>query len=99
MIMIDTLKQIPPVKRVSDLLTYVGSGYIDLGSSFEAGPWPLFYAKNNIEGNRFRMGGRTTMDLSNRWILKGYLAYGTKDEQFKYGAGVDYILSRKPWTE
>ena len=99
MIMIDTLKQIPPVKRVSDLLTYFGSGYIDLGNSFEVGPWPLFYAHNNIEGNRFRMGGRTTMDFSNKWVLNGYLAYGTKDEQFKYGAGVDYILSRKPWTE
>jgi hypothetical protein len=99
MVMIDTLKQIPPVKRVSDLLTYIGSGYIDVGNSFEAGPWPLFYAHNNVEGNRFRMGGRTTIDLSNKWVLKGYLAYGTKDEQFKYGVGADYIISRKPWTE
>jgi hypothetical protein len=99
MIMIDTMKQIAPVKRASDLITYLGSGYIDLGKKIEAGPWPLFYANNNIEGNRLRFGGRTSIDFSNKWILNGYLAYGTRDETFKYGAGIDYIVSRKPWTE
>ncbi|GJM29826.1 MAG: membrane protein [Cyclobacteriaceae bacterium] len=98
MIMIDTMKQIPPVKRATDLVTYLGSGYIDLGRKFEAGPYPLFYANNNIEGSRIRFGGRTTIDFSNKWILNGYLAYGTRDETLKYGAGIDYILSRKPWT-
>jgi hypothetical protein len=99
MIMIDTMKQIPPVKRATDLITYIGSGYIDLGKKFEAGPYPLFYAHNNLEGHRIRFGGRTSIGFSNKWILRGYLAYGTRDEDFKYGAGVDYIISRKPWTE
>ena len=99
MIMIDTMKQIPPVKRATDLITYLGSGYIDLGKKFEAGPYLLFYANNNIEGHRIRFGGRTTIDFSNKWILHGYLAYGTRDQEFKYGAGLDYIISRKPWTE
>ena len=97
--MIDTMKQIPPVKRATDLITYIGSGYIDLGKKFEAGPYPLFYAHNNVEGHRIRFGGRTSIGFSNKWILRGYLAYGTRDEDFKYGAGVDYIISRKPWTE
>lgn len=99
MIMIDTMKQIPPVKRVTNLLTYIASGYIDLGQKFEAGPYSLFYANNNIEGSRFRFGGRTSIGFSDKWVLKGYLAYGTRDENFKYGAGLDYIISRKPWTE
>jgi hypothetical protein len=99
MIMIDTLKQIPPVKRVTDLATYLGSGYIDAGKNLELGPYPLFYAHNNVEGHRLRLGGRTTIDLSNKWVLKGYLGYGSRDKEFKYGAGVDYIVSRKPWTE
>ena len=99
MIMIDTMKQIPPVKRISDLITYIGSGYFDLGRKFEAGPYPLFYANNNIEGHRFRLGGRTSKDFSDKWVVKGYLAYGTRDEKFKYGAGIDYIIARKPWTE
>ncbi len=99
MIMIDTMKQIPPVKRATDLITYLGSGYFDLGKKFEAGPYPLFYANNDLEGNRFRFGGRTTIDFSNKWILSGYLAYGTRDKDLKYGAGIDYIISRKPWTE
>jgi len=99
MVMIDTMKQIPPVKRATDLLTYIGSGYIDLGRHFEAGPYPLFYANNNIEGSRIRFGGRTTIDFSDKWIINGYLAYGTRDEELKYGVGIDYIMSRKPWTE
>ena len=99
MVMIDTMKQIPPVKRATDLITYIGSGYVELGLKFDAGPYPLFYAHNNIEGNRFRFGGRTSIEFSDKWVLNGYLAYGTTDENFKYGAGVDYILSRSPWTE
>ena len=99
MLMIDTMKQIPPVKRLSDLVTYLGSGYIDIGNKFELGPYPLFYAYNDLEGSRIRLGGRTKIEFSNKWTLKGYLAYGTRDERFKYGAGIDYIISRKPWTE
>jgi hypothetical protein len=31
-------------------------------------------------------------------VFSGYLAYGTRDNRWKYGAGVERILSRKPWT-
>ncbi len=96
--MIDTLKQIKPVKRLSDIMTFLGTGYVDVGK-FEIGPYPLLYARNNIEGNRFRIGGRTTMDLIRNFEVHGFLAYGQKDEKFKYGVGLNYILARKPWTE
>ena len=32
-------------------------------------------------------------------MLKGYTGYGFRDERWKYSAGVDYIISRKPWTK
>ena len=96
--MIDTLKQIPPVKRLTDFITFLGTGYVDVGK-FELGPYPLVYANNNIEGNRFRLGARTTIDLIKNWELNGYLAYGDKDKDWKYQAGVKHILSRKPWSE
>ncbi|MDH3708754.1 MAG: DUF5686 family protein, partial [Cyclobacteriaceae bacterium] len=96
--MIDTLKQIPPVKRLTDFITFLGTGFVDVGK-FELGPYPLVYANNNIEGNRFRLGGRTTIDLIRNWELSGYLAYGDKDKAWKYRAGVKHIMSRKPWSE
>jgi len=96
--MIDTLKSIRPVKRMTDLITYAATGYITIGK-LDLGPYPLFYAVNNIEENRFRLGGRTNIHFSNKWVFKGYGAYGTLDKKWKYGVGVDRIISRKPWTE
>ena len=96
--MIDTLREIPSVRRLTDVITYLASGFIEIGK-LDVGPYPLIYANNNIEGHRFRLGGRTNIYFSKKWVLKGYLAYGTQDEEFKYGAGVDYIVSRKPWTK
>jgi len=96
--MIDTLKQIKPVKRISDLITYLASGYITVGK-FDYGPYLLTYAFNNIEGHRVRVGGRTNWRFSDKMEFKGYLAYGSRDNEFKYGAGIDYIFSKKPWTE
>jgi len=96
--MIDTLRTIRPVKRMTDLITYAATGYITVGK-IDLGPYPLFYAVNNIEENRFRLGGKTNIHFSNKWVFKGYGAYGTLDKKWKYGVEVDRIISRKPWTE
>ncbi len=96
--MIDTLRTIRPVKRMTDLITYAASGYITVGK-IDLGPYPLFFAINNIEENRLRLGGRTNIHFSNKWVFKGYGAYGTLDKNWKYGVEVDRIISRKPWTE
>lgn len=96
--MIDTLRNIPSVKTITTLSKVLAFGYIDVGA-VDIGPWPLFYANNNIEGSRFRMGGQTDIELSDKFILKGYLAYGTLDKRYKYAAGFDWIMNRKPWTQ
>ncbi|MEO1051830.1 MAG: DUF5686 family protein [Bacteroidota bacterium] len=96
--MIDTLRNITPVRRLTDIVTYLGTGYISLGK-IDFGPYPLTYATNNIEQNRFRLGFRTNVKFSRKWIFSGYAAYGTLDERWKYSAGVEYIASRKPWTK
>ncbi len=95
--MIDTLRKIRPVKRLSDLATYVGTGYIPI-KQIDLGPYPLFYAFNNVEDHRLKLGARTNIDFSKKWVLSGYLAYGTKDEKYKYSGRIDYIPSKKPWT-
>ena len=74
-------------------------GYVPLGKwNIDLGPLLYSYANNTIEGNRFRLGMRTNAGFSKKWLLSGYLAYGTKDKELKYSVGIDYILSRKPWT-
>ncbi|CAN5451952.1 DUF5686 family protein [soil metagenome] len=95
--MIDTLKNIPVVKSYVEIFNILTYGYKDLGK-VDFGPYMYTYAFNSVEGHRFRAGLKTNTDFSRKWIFKGYLAYGTLDKEFKYGASVRYIFSRKPWT-
>ncbi|WP_332369213.1 hypothetical protein [Spirosoma telluris] len=47
---------------------------------------------------RTRIGFRTNEQFSRNWILRGYVAYGTLDKEFKYGGEIDYLFSRQHWT-
>lgn len=67
-------------------------GYYNLGG-FELGPLEYAYSRNNVEGNRFRIGGRSTPLLSEKVFLEGYLAYGDRDEQFKFYASSAFSLN------
>ena len=80
---------------IADILIngYLREGKIGLGPILDT------YSLNNIEGNRIRLGFSTNSFFSNKLILGGYAAFGTKDLALKYGANADYILSRKHWTE
>lgn len=50
----------------------------------EFGPLEYLYSRNNIEGNRIRLSGRTTLGFSEKLFIEGYLAYGTQDGEMKY---------------
>jgi hypothetical protein len=45
-----------------------------------------------MEGLRLKLGGNTTLRLTNRVLLGGYLAYGIKDKEFKYRGDIIYSL-------
>ncbi len=93
--MADTLKTLPQFKTVVDIINLFVNGYKVVGN-FEFGPYYTFYSFNPIEGNRLRLGGRTSNAFSTRLMLEGYLAYGFRDERFKYGAGALYIFNKSP---
>ncbi len=93
--MVDTIKTLPAFKTYVDIITLFFTGYKDIGK-IELGPYYTVYSFNSIEGNRFRIGGRTSDDLSTKILLEGYLAYGTKDQKFKYSGTVRYFVSQKP---
>ena len=90
--MVDSINRIPAFKRQMGFLMLLTTEFYDLGK-FEIGPVGNFYSFNTIEGSRFRFGGRTTPDFSRKINFDGYLAYGTKDKDFKYNAGITYSLT------
>ncbi|MDB4285724.1 DUF5686 and carboxypeptidase regulatory-like domain-containing protein [bacterium] len=89
--MVDSIKRAPLYKLVRTL----ARGYVDFGK-FEIGPLFTIYSFNPIEGSRFKLGGRTTKSFSEQTLLSGYLAYGQKDERFKFGAKFKHRLSGNP---
>ncbi|MBK8845944.1 MAG: carboxypeptidase-like regulatory domain-containing protein [Bacteroidetes bacterium] len=95
--MVDTIKSLPAFKTYVDLITLFVTGYKDFGA-LEFGPYFTFASFNTYEGFRLRLGGRTSNEISERLQLEGYVAYGFKDEDFKFGGGLRYIIDRKPRT-
>jgi hypothetical protein len=93
--MIDSVKNVPRFKSYVEILQMILTGY-KIWGKVELGPYFTTYSFNKVEGSRFRIGGRTSNNFSTRLMLESYLAYGLKDEQFKYGASFIYFLSKKP---
>ncbi len=89
---LDTLKNRPSFKRGLNIFTLLLSGYEVLGP-VELGPVNSFYSFNPVEGFRLKLGGRTTDQFSTRFVLEGHLAYGFRDKQWKYNAGITYSLT------
>jgi len=93
--MVDSVKNVPLFRTVTDLIYMLAYGYY-LYKDFEFGPYFKTYSFNPIEGSRFRIGGRTSNEFSKRIMLYGHIAYGTKDEEFKYGLGALYMFKKNP---
>ncbi|WP_293785404.1 DUF5686 and carboxypeptidase-like regulatory domain-containing protein [uncultured Pedobacter sp.] len=91
---IDTLQNLPSFKRTMKIVTLLFAGYQNLGP-YEIGPVNTFYSFNNVEGLRLRFGGRTTPELSKRYYFENYLAYGIKDEKWKFFLSGTYSLNNK----
>lgn len=96
-VMVDSIKNLPAIQTYIDVIRLVVEGYKRIGG-VDWGPYVFLYGYNNVEGSRLRLGFKTNHLFSKRWVLKSHLAYGFKDEKWKYGLGVDYISNRKDWT-
>ena len=91
---IDSLRNLKSFKTFAAVFTALFTGYIVL-NTYEIGNTNTFYSFNPVEGFRLRVGGRTTPKFSNRIFLENYVAYGFKDERFKYLSGVTYSFNGK----
>lgn len=88
----DSLQRTPLFRNVGTAALIASVGYVKTVPEFEIGPINTFYAFNAVEGNRVRFGGRTTSEMSKKFRVEGYGAYGFKDANWKYGGNLYYAL-------
>jgi len=91
---IDSLQNMRSYRRFMDLATLVLAGYKSAGP-YEVGPVSTFYSFNPVEGFRLRAGGRTTPKFNNSLFFENYVAYGFKDEKWKYFVSGAYSFNHK----
>ncbi|MHC8948800.1 DUF5686 and carboxypeptidase-like regulatory domain-containing protein [Sphingobacterium hungaricum] len=91
---IEDLQLMPGFKRVMDIASLVFTGYKQAGP-VEIGPVNTFYSFNPVEGFRLRVGGRTTEQFSKKFYAETYVAYGFRDEKWKYFLSGTYSLNNK----
>lgn len=94
--MLDTLKVVPRFKRIYNLASILGSGYIEIPKwHMDFGPIFSTFGYNDVEGQRLRVGGRTYFGPNDLWRIQGYTAYGFKDNKFKYGLSGKWMVEKK----
>lgn len=93
---IDSIGEKYKMDRNIRLLRIIGSG-----GKYSIGKFDLdltrLFDYNDFEGFRIGAGGATNYKLSDDFSLNGYVAYGFRDEKFKFGGGVDWFVN-KPYS-
>ncbi|MBP6758230.1 MAG: carboxypeptidase-like regulatory domain-containing protein [Flavobacterium sp.] len=92
--MLDTLQTVKKFQRIYSLVEILDSGYINSGN-FDYGPIYTMVGQNSVEGLRLRTGVRTYFGPNDPWRLQSYIAYGFKDDKFKYGVTGKWMVNDK----
>ena len=95
---VDTIKTLPLYRNARALGELLVNAHLKF-KYFEIGRIPEFYSFNPVEGQRFAFGGRTTRFLFSQWRISMLTAYGIKDKEWKWRAGLEYVMSRYPWRK
>ena len=96
--MMAQLRAVPAFFWTEKIVGALINGYVqprETNSPVEFGPVNTFISGNALEGARYRFGGTTTTNLSRRFFVDGYLAYGAGDEKFKGDLLVEYSFNDK----
>ncbi|MCU7614642.1 DUF5686 family protein [Chryseobacterium sp. GMJ5] len=92
--MLDKLQQTPKFNRIVKIYETLASQYYNITKGIDIGPIFSIYGKNEVEGDRIRLGARTYFGQNDPWRIQFYNAYGFKDQQFKYGVEGRYMFNR-----
>ncbi|WP_067144793.1 DUF5686 and carboxypeptidase-like regulatory domain-containing protein [Pseudotamlana agarivorans] len=94
--MLDTLKTVKKFKNLYSAGTVLASGYYEFNTlPLDYGPVFSSFGYNEVEGFRTRVGGRTYFGRNDLWRIEGFMAYGFRDDKFKYGISGKVLLDKK----
>ena len=94
--LIDTLVTVPKFRTYYNIVSILGSGYIEIDKwNLDIGDIYSVFGYNDAEGVRLRGGARTYFGQNDPWRLQGYLAYGFLDKKVKHGFSAKFLLDRK----
>ncbi len=94
---IKELKNNKTLRQISKLSDMTLTGYYKMGK-IDIGSYMDIYRKNEIEGNRWSLPFRTNQDFSEIFSVGGYVGYGLKSKEVKYGVKIYYKLPFKRRT-
>ena len=86
---VDQLKEQDLVKGIDAVGSLALTGFLNTGK-IDIGPVFDIYSTNTIEGHRFTLPVRTSEKFSKKFSVGGFLGYGDKSEEFKYGINTIY---------
>ncbi len=92
--MLNKLQETPKFNRIVKVYETLASRYYNVTKGIDLGPITSIYGKNEVEGDRIRLGARTYFGQNDPWRIEFYNAYGFKDKQFKYGVEGRYMFNR-----
>ncbi len=90
--LVDTIQRSPRFKLIKKVVEVISTGWFPL-NGFDIGEVTSLYSFNDIEGSRLRVGLRTSPKSTFPLSAQGYLAYGTRDERWKYMGELNLRLS------
>lgn len=93
--LVDSIQQVPIYTTYEKIVGMFAMYHYEIGL-FELGPYYKLFSFNEIEGNRIRFGGRTSNNFSTTYMINAHIAYGEKDNRFKYGTGFIYMFDKNP---
>ncbi|MBU8892362.1 MAG: DUF5686 and carboxypeptidase regulatory-like domain-containing protein [Bacteroidales bacterium] len=93
--MVDSIQLVPIYRTYEKIVGMFAMYHYEVGL-FELGPYYKLFSFNEIEGNRIRLGGRTSNNFSTNLMIYSHAAYGEKDNRFKYGGGFLYLFNNNP---
>ena len=96
--MVDEVQQAPLYKTVYKLGYTAATNYFDVGP-IGFGPVAQFYSNNRLEGPRAQFGMHTSKDLSQKFRVSAYVAYGFDDKTghpWKYNVTYEQLFKKEP---
>lgn len=99
---VDNLAKIKGFKYIMFVAKAFIENFVETGvkgrpSKVDIGPINTMISSNYIDGLRLRASAQTTANLNPHLFLRGYYAYGFKDEKSKYKAEVEYSFNKKEY--